>query len=282
MSIFIIGDVHGNYKSLTSSFEKSGCDVNADTIIFVGDVVDRGKENAKVVNFIAEHKGNIHLICGNHEYQHRQLLKYYRALAKAPAIRKMAAGIFRNYAPENRIIRDKSEIERLRCDEEERRKEIEKHPKTFEEWQKQFLIYTLAWEDDSLWQIVRYLLNEMCGPPYDAQHTIYEYLSGTNQTRTNFEQVFESQTQELNIKPGPGVHRYEQVVVSHNNPFGGPYSYDSQEMLAGHRNILYIFGHVSHETITSNDRKESGCTFLDIDTSPKSVTVIALDDYLEN
>lgn len=112
--------------------------------------------------------------------------------------------------------------------------------------------------------------------------TIYEYLSGTNQTRTNFEQVSESQTQELNIKPGPGVHRYEQVVVSHNNPFGGPYSYDSQEMLAGHRNILYIFGHVSHETMTRNDRKESGCTFLDIDTSPKSVTVIALDDYLKN
>ena len=280
--IFIVGDVHGNYKSLTSSLEKSGCDVNADTIIFVGDVVDRGKENAKVVNFIAEHKGNIHLICGNHEYQHRQLLKYYRALAKAPAIRKMAAGIFRNYAPEGRVIRDKSEIERLRCDEEERSKEIEKHPKTFVEWQKQFLIYTLAWEDDSLWQIVLYLLDEMCGPPYDAQHTIYEYLSGTNQTRTNFEQVFENQTQELNIKPGPGVHRYEQVVVSHNNPFGGPYSYDSQEMLTGHRNILYIFGHVSHETMTRNDRKESGCTFLDIDTSPKSVTVIALDDYLKN
>ena len=194
----------------------------------------------------------------------------------------MAAGIFRHYTPEGRVIRDKSEIERLRCDEEERRKEIKKHPKTFEEWQKQFLIYTLAWEDDSLWKIVLYLLDEMCGPPYDAEHTIYEYLSGTNQTRTNFEQVFESQTQELNIKPGPGVHRYEQVVVSHNNPFGGPYSYDSQEMLAGHRNILYVFGHVSHETMTRNDRKESGCTFLDIDTSPKSVTVIALDDYLEN
>lgn len=135
--------------------------MNADTIIFVGDVVDRGKENAKVVNFIAEHKGNIHLICGNHEYQHRQLLKYYRALAKAPAIRKMAAGIFRHYTPEGRVIRDKSEIERLHCDEEERRKEIEKHPKTFEEWQKQFLIYTLAWEDDSLWKIVLYLLDEM-------------------------------------------------------------------------------------------------------------------------
>lgn len=80
--------------------------MNADTIIFVGDVVDRGKENAKVVNFIAEHKGNIHLICGNHEYQHRQLLKYYRALAKAPAIRKMAAGIFRHYTPEGKIFRD--------------------------------------------------------------------------------------------------------------------------------------------------------------------------------
>lgn len=208
--------------------------------------------------------------------------KDYRALAKVPAIRKMAAGIFRHYTPEGKIFRDKSEIERLRCDKEERRKEIEKHPKTFEEWQKQFLIYILAWEDDSLWQIVLYLLDEMCGPPYDAQHTIYEYLSGTNQTRTNFELVFESQTQELNIKPGSGVHRYEQVVVSHNNPFGGPYSYDSKELLVGHRNILYIFGHVSHETMTRNDRKESGCTFLDIDTSPKSVTVIALDDYLKN
>lgn len=116
MSIFIVGDVHGNYKSLTSSFEKSGCDVNADTIIFVGDVVDRGKENAKVVNFIAEHKGNIHLICGNHEYQHRQLLKYYRALAKAPAIRKMAAGIFRHYTPEGKIFRDYSVSARIVID----------------------------------------------------------------------------------------------------------------------------------------------------------------------
>ena len=47
MSIFIVGDVHGNYKSLTSSLEKSSCDVNADTIIFVGDVVDRGKKTLR-------------------------------------------------------------------------------------------------------------------------------------------------------------------------------------------------------------------------------------------
>lgn len=58
MSIFIVGDVHGNYKSLTSSLEKSGCDVNADTIIFVGDVVDRGKEKGDLpARLIRAHLG---------------------------------------------------------------------------------------------------------------------------------------------------------------------------------------------------------------------------------
>lgn len=52
------------------------------------------------------------------------------------------------------------------------------------------------------------------------------------------------------------------------------------EMLTGHRDTLYIFGHIPHKEITRMDRPNSGCTYLDIDTSPYGVSVIKLSNYL--
>lgn len=70
--IYVVGDVHGDFKKLIEALIASNWDEKTDKLIFVGDVVDRGIENAKVVNFIADHKDTVHLVLGNHEYEHRQ------------------------------------------------------------------------------------------------------------------------------------------------------------------------------------------------------------------
>ena len=46
----IIGDVHGNYNGLVESLQKMGWKENEDRLIFVGDLVDRGIANKKVVD----------------------------------------------------------------------------------------------------------------------------------------------------------------------------------------------------------------------------------------
>ena len=177
------------------------------------------------------------------------------------------------------IFRTKEELEGLRCSLEERKKILASRPHTFEGWQKMFITYTLAWESDSLWKIVLYILDNMCGNPYNAEHTIYEFLMGTKKTRENFEAVFENNTQELNITPST-TEKFKQVVITHNNPFGKVNDYDKAEMLPDHQNTLYIFGHIPHKEIVRIDRSNSNCTYLDIDTSIESVSVIKLSDYL--
>lgn len=58
------------------------------------------------------------------------------------------------------------------------------------------------------------------------------------------------------------------------------YSHDGEEMLAEHRNTLYVFGHVPHDKIITTERKHSGCTYLDIDLSPEKVGIVRLSDVV--
>lgn len=176
--IYVVGDVHGDFKKLIEALIASNWDEKTDKLIFVGDVVDRGIENAKVVNFIADHKDTVHLVLGNHEYEHRQMLWYYKSLAQSPTVRKLAAWVFLHYKQGEHIFRTKEELEGLRCSLEERKKILASRPHTFEGWQKMFITYTLAWESDSLWKIVLYTLDNMCGNPYNAEHMLCHIVNG--------------------------------------------------------------------------------------------------------
>lgn len=206
------------------------------------------------------------------------MVQYYRILAKNPTVRKLAAGIFLRFAERERIIRAGDEINTMRCDEKERKEFLNTAPKTFLDYQKHFIVYTMAWEDDSLWKLMLCLLDEMCGAPYDAQHTIYEYLTGSNKTRERFEAVFSNTAAEFVINTTDALARYQSVRITHNNPFGGVHSYDGDEMLTEHKNTLYVFGHVPHDKIIRIDRERSGCTYLDIDLSPDKVGIVRLED----
>lgn len=66
--ILVIGDIHGEFKKLMSLYKKIEVTDN-DLVIFLGDYVDRGRENVKVLKFIMSEsqKENVIALCGNHE-----------------------------------------------------------------------------------------------------------------------------------------------------------------------------------------------------------------------
>ena len=62
--IYIIGDVHGCYKSLLALIEQFP-NKEKSKIVFVGDVIDKGKNSCEVVEFIMNNKYDC--VMGNHE-----------------------------------------------------------------------------------------------------------------------------------------------------------------------------------------------------------------------
>jgi serine/threonine protein phosphatase 1 len=61
-SLYIIGDVHGCYKTLMALIKQLPKDAK---LVFVGDLIDRGPDSAKVVEFVKSN--NYPCVLGNHE-----------------------------------------------------------------------------------------------------------------------------------------------------------------------------------------------------------------------
>jgi len=61
-TVWIIGDVHGSYDKLLALIKKLPKDAH---ICFVGDLIDRGKRSAYVVDFVMH--GGYDCVLGNHE-----------------------------------------------------------------------------------------------------------------------------------------------------------------------------------------------------------------------
>ena len=49
---YVIGDIHGCHDSLQELFKSISPDLSQDTIIFLGDYIDRGPHSKKVVSFV--------------------------------------------------------------------------------------------------------------------------------------------------------------------------------------------------------------------------------------
>ena len=65
MQTLVIGDIHGCYDELQSLLDKAGL-TEDDSIISVGDCVDRGPHTPAVLRFFQENPKAL-LIMGNHE-----------------------------------------------------------------------------------------------------------------------------------------------------------------------------------------------------------------------
>ena len=75
--IFTIGDIHGCLSKLNDMMAKIPIDAKDDTLIFIGDYIDRGPDSKRVVDAILEIRQRVdHVIClqGNHE---EMFLNYY-------------------------------------------------------------------------------------------------------------------------------------------------------------------------------------------------------------
>ena len=70
----IIGDIHGCYNSLVALLAQ--VEKQADTLVFLGDYIDRGPDSKKVVDLVLrlkKERPNVITLLGNHEYM---LLNY--------------------------------------------------------------------------------------------------------------------------------------------------------------------------------------------------------------
>lgn len=62
---FVVSDIHGNFSELEKIMEKVNFNKNTDRLFSVGDIVDRGEESCRVLDFITQ-KWFIN-VKGNHE-----------------------------------------------------------------------------------------------------------------------------------------------------------------------------------------------------------------------
>jgi len=68
--IFAVGDIHGSLNRLKDMIFLLDIDKNRDTLVFVGDYIDRGPDSKGVLDFILELKKDLkNVVClrGNHE-----------------------------------------------------------------------------------------------------------------------------------------------------------------------------------------------------------------------
>ncbi|PID65725.1 MAG: diadenosine tetraphosphatase [Gammaproteobacteria bacterium] len=67
MSIYIIGDVHGCYDELLALLQKIRFHLAHDKLVFVGDLVNRGRHSVDVLRFVKGLGDSAQVVLGNHD-----------------------------------------------------------------------------------------------------------------------------------------------------------------------------------------------------------------------
>ena len=69
-TIYAIGDIHGRYDKLCVLMDKIDIDLDSETLVFLGDYIDRGPPSFEVVEYLIDLRkrhSNIVFLKGNHE-----------------------------------------------------------------------------------------------------------------------------------------------------------------------------------------------------------------------
>ena len=90
MQTLVIGDIHGCYEEFQSLLDKAGL-TDEDSIVSVGDCVDRGPDTPAVLKFFQE-QPDAKLIMGNHERKHVRASRHEVELARSQRISKIQFG----------------------------------------------------------------------------------------------------------------------------------------------------------------------------------------------
>ncbi len=81
MRTFIIGDIHGCYDELMALIAQAGIS-DADRLIALGDIVDRGNQSKEVYEYFKNRPDSI-VLMGNHERKHQKgILNYAQEIVK--------------------------------------------------------------------------------------------------------------------------------------------------------------------------------------------------------
>ncbi len=76
MAHYVVGDVQGCYQELQSLLKKINFKSNKDKLIFAGDLVNRGNESEKVLNFCIKNKNSVRAVLGNHDFYLLYLIEH--------------------------------------------------------------------------------------------------------------------------------------------------------------------------------------------------------------
>ncbi len=90
MQTLVIGDIHGCYIELLALLEKAGLS-DGDSIIAVGDIVDRGPETPQVLDFFQQ-TPNARTLMGNHERKHVRAARHEVKLSISQQISRQQFG----------------------------------------------------------------------------------------------------------------------------------------------------------------------------------------------
>lgn len=75
MSMYVVSDIHGNYEAFRRILEKIQFNHNDDTLVINGDIIDRGKDSYKMIQFVRA-TPNVIMLLGNHELMMVEYFKY--------------------------------------------------------------------------------------------------------------------------------------------------------------------------------------------------------------
>eukprot|EP01066_Platyproteum_vivax_P010078 Platyproteum_vivax@DN4483_c0_g1_i1.p1 len=79
--LIFVGDVHGCFDELTRLMSPEGVNYNpkADTVVFVGDLINKGPDSFSVIQYVRNLPGQVLSVKGNHE---QKLLEVYKGTAE--------------------------------------------------------------------------------------------------------------------------------------------------------------------------------------------------------
>ena len=90
MQTLVIGDIHGCYFELQTLLDKAGLN-DGDSIVSLGDFVDRGPETPQVLDFL-QNTPHTRALMGNHERKHVRAARGELSLAISQKISRQQLG----------------------------------------------------------------------------------------------------------------------------------------------------------------------------------------------
>ena len=78
MAHYVVGDVQGCFKELEALLKKVKFNKEIDQLIFAGDLVNRGKDSHKVLEFCINNKKSVSGVLGNHDFYLLYLIEHQK------------------------------------------------------------------------------------------------------------------------------------------------------------------------------------------------------------